>query len=366
MRATTMWAAAILAAGTTVWAQDESRMSDPGLTAVPGIRVGQFTLEERPTGCTVVLAEGGATGGVDVRGGAPATRETDLLRPENLVQQVHAVVLSGGSAYGLDSATGVMRYLEEQNVGFPVRGAVVPIVVGASLLDLGLSHGGTEGPPQPSEGDRAAWQARPGPDCGYRAAAAASAEPVERGNVGAGAGATVGKLRGAGGAMKGGLGSASIRLPGGLVVAALVAVNSVGDIVDPATGEIVAGVHDADGNFLDARELLRSGTLLARPRPGENTTIGVVATNARLSKSQTTKLAQMAHDGYARAIVPAHTPGDGDAIFSLATGRWEGTVDVGMLGALAAEAMADAVVDAARQATGLPGIPAARDLQGER
>ena len=319
-----------------------------GLTAVEGIKVGQHTLSARPTGCTVVLAEGGAVGGVDVRGGAPATRETDLLRPENLVSQVHAVVLSGGSAYGLESAGGVMHYLEEKQIGFPVRGTVVPIVVGASLLDLGF--GGQE---------------RPGPECGYRAAQAANRSRVVEGNVGAGAGATVGKLRGLERAMKGGVGSWDIELETGLKVAALVAVNSVGDIIDPQTGQVVAGVRDDQGGLADARRLLledaRAGRSFA-PGIRANTTLGVVATDARLSNAQATKVAQMAHDGLARSIYPSHTPGDGDTIYVLATGHYQGDVDLSQIGALAADAVARAVVRSVLKAEGAEGVPAVSDL----
>jgi L-aminopeptidase/D-esterase-like protein len=321
-----------------------------GLTAVQGIKVGHHTLTERPTGCTVVLAPDGTTGGVDVRGGAPGTRETDLLDPVNSVQIVNAIVLSGGSAYGLDAAQGVVRYLEERNIGYPVgTNGVVPIVPAAILFDLGF--GGNP-------------KIRPTADCGFQAAATASDAAVAEGNVGAGAGATVGKM-GQGRSMKGGLGSASITLPNGLVVAALVAVNAVGDVIDPATGQVVAGVRTEDGKGLaDARKLLRSGALIRRtpPRAGENTTIGVVATNAKLTKVQAQKIAQMAHDGYARAISPVHTPGDGDTIFSLATGTLEGDVNLSMVGSLAAEAMADAIVRAVTQNDSLGGVPSARAL----
>ncbi|HXW04829.1 MAG TPA: P1 family peptidase [Vicinamibacterales bacterium] len=321
-----------------------------GLTAVQGIRVGHHTLGERPTGCTVVLAPEGTTGGVDVRGGAPGTRETDLLDPVNSVQMVNAIVLAGGSAYGLDAAQGVVRYLEERGVGYPVGAAgVVPIVPAAILIDLWFGKNP---------------KVRPTADCGYKAAASASDAPVAEGNVGAGAGATVGKM-GLGRPMKGGLGSASITLPDGLVVAALVAVNAAGDIIDPATGQVVAGVRTEDGKGLaDLRKLLRSGALAARPqpRPGENTTIGVVATNARLTKVQAAKMAQMAHDGYARAISPVHTTVDGDTIFSLATGTWEGDASLNIVGALAAEAMADAILRAVSRSETLEGVPSAREL----
>jgi L-aminopeptidase/D-esterase-like protein len=318
------------------------------LTAVPGVKVGHHTLSGRPTGCTVILTEAGATAGVDVRGSAPATRETDLLNPVNIVQQVHAIVLSGGSAFGLDSATGVMKYLEEKQIGFTFGSAHVPIVPGASLFDLGI------GDPM----------IRPSADCGYQAAKAATGAPVAEGNVGAGAGATVGKTGALNRGMKSGIGSAALVMPDGLIVAAIVAVNAAGDVIDPATGKVVAGTRTADGNGLaDARVMLRSGAPPPAGRGGENTTIGVVATNATLTKTQATRVAQMAHDGFARAISPSHTPVDGDAIFAIATGARTGEADLGRIGALAAEAMADAIVRAAREATGIPGYPAARDLR---
>jgi L-aminopeptidase/D-esterase-like protein len=274
-----------------------------------------------------------------------------------MVDKVNAVVLAGGSAFGLDAASGTVRWLDEHNIGYDARVAKVPIVPAAILFDLPV--GGNP-------------KIRPTADCGYRAAQSASGDPVAEGSVGAGAGATVGKLGGfreqagqpAGqrGPMKAGIGSAAIRMPNGLVVGAIVAVNAVGDIVDPGTGRTVAGALAEDGSFADARQLLRSG-VLARPRPAENTTIGLVATNARLTKNQANRMALMADDGLARAIVPSHTNGDGDTVFALATGRWSGEADVTLVGALAAEAMADAIVRAATQATGLPGLPAARDLK---
>lgn len=323
--------------------------SPGGLTAVAGIKVGHFTLAERPTGCTVILTESGAVGAVDVRGGAPGTRETDLLNPVNTVQDVHGIVLSGGSAFGLAAAQGAVRYLEERGIGYQTGAGVVPIVPSAILFDLGL-------------GDKP--HIRPTEACGYEAALRASADPVEEGSVGAGAGATIGKMGGAGRSMKAGIGSASITLPNGLTVAALVAVNAVGDVIDPATGQVVAGVRTEDGTaFADVRTMLRSGALM-RPRSSgrENTTIGVVATNASLDQAQATKVAQMAHDGYARAISPVHTPADGDVIFALATGELEDVANVMVIGALAAEVMADAIVRAAREATSAGGVPALRDL----
>ena len=326
---------------------EEGHNEEKGLTAVNGVKVGHYTLSERPTGCTVVLVEAGAVAGVDVRGSAPGTRETDLLNPVGLVEQIHAIVLSGGSAFGLDAATGVVRYLEERGIGFDTRVAKVPIVPAAILFDLGV-------------GDA---KIRPAADCGYRAAVAATPGPIQEGNVGAGAGATVGKLGGLDRAMKAGIGTAALSLPDGLTVAALVAVNAVGDVIDPSTGQVVAGVRTADGKKLaDARTLVKTGAL-HRMRTGQNTTLGVVATNARLTKVQVTKIAQMAHDGFARAISPVHTPVDGDTIFALATGTYRAEVDLLTVGALAAEVMAEAIVRAAREATGIPGYPAARDLE---
>lgn len=322
---------------------------NPTLTAVPGVKVGHFTLSERPTGCTVVMVEAGAIAAVDVRGAAPATAETDLLRPVNLVQQVHAIVLSGGSAFGLDSRSGVMRYLDEKNIGFKAFGNInVPIVPAASLIDLNVGGSST---------------IRPTADCGYRAAQAASTQPVAEGNVGAGAGATVGKLGGREHAMKGGLGSAAIRMPDGLIVAALVAVNAAGDVIDPANGAVVAGTRTADGRGLaDARKLLLAGSLRSA-NLGENTTLGIIATNAVLTKTQATRVSEMAHDGFARAIFPSHTMGDGDAIFTLATGDKGGDADVTRVGTLAATVMADAILRAVRQAASIPDYPAARDLR---
>jgi L-aminopeptidase/D-esterase-like protein len=344
-------AAAIFVA--TVGAVPQSVGAQAGnltLTAVPGVKVGHHTIAERPTGCTAILVEAGATAGVDVRGAAPASAETDLLKPVNLVQQVFAISLSGGSAFGLDARSGIMRYLDEKNIGFKAYGSInVPIVPAASLIDLNVGNNP---------------KIRPTADCGYRAAQAASTAPVPEGNVGAGTGATVGKSAGAGRAMKAGIGSAAIRMPDGLIVAALVAVNAAGDIIDPATGRVVAGVRTEDGRSLaDARKLLTSGAVRQPARLGENTTLGVVATNATLTKTQVTKVAEMAHDGFARAIYPSHTMGDGDTIFALATATQAGTADVSRVGALAAQVVADAIVRAARQATSIPGYPAARDLK---
>jgi len=314
------------------------------LTAAPGIKVGHHTLSGRPTGCTVVLIDGAATAGVDVRGAAPATRDTDLLNPTKMVEQIFGIALSGGSLFGLSSGDGVLRYLEEKNVGILYGGRHIPIVPGASIFDLGV-------------GDATV---RPTADCGYRAAQAATSAPVVEGSVGAGAGATLGKLAGMERAMKSGVGSAAIVMPDGLIVAALVVVNPLGDVIDPATGKVVAGVRTPDGRgFADARVMMRSGA--PRASRGDNSTIGVIATNARLTKAQASYLAQLTDDGYARAIWPIHTIVDGDAVFAIATGTRPGNPDLVALGALAADVMATAVIRGATQATGLPNLPAVRD-----
>ena len=332
-------------------AQTEAQRPSWGLTAISGLEVGHFTLSGRPTGCTVVLVEGGAVAGVDVRGGSPGTIETELLDPVNTVQEIHGVVLSGGSAFGLATSSGVRRYLEEKGVGYRMGEILVPIVVGAIIYDL-------------SVGDDP--RIRPDADCGYRAARQANRAAPPEGNVGAGAGATVGKIRGMARAMKGGIGTASIKLETGLVVAALVVVNAVGDVIDPNTGTVVAGVRTSDGRGLaDARDLIRSRASI-EPPPGTNTTLGVVATNARLTKAEATKVAQMAQDGLARSIYPAHTPGDGDTVFSLAMGTFSGAASVSTIGALAADVVAAAIVRAVRAATGIPGIPAASDIDSGR
>ena len=325
------------------------------ITDVPGIQVGHADDPQALTGCTVVLCERGAVGGVDQRGGAPGTRETDLLRPMHLVQKVHAVLLAGGSAFGLDAATGVMKYLEERGIGFDARVARVPIVPAAILFDLGL-------------GDS---KVRPDAAMGYRACENASTRRPAEGNAGAGMGASVGKILGAGGAMKAGLGTASVDLGGGCVVGALAAVNALGDVVDPASGRILAGARPAklgpvrvggDGPFADTLEVMRGfvGKTAMRFASRANTVIGVVATNAALTKDEANKVAQMAHDGLARAVRPAHTLFDGDTIFALSTG--EKNVDVNIVGAFAAEVMAQAIVRAVLQAKAAGGLPAAADF----
>src|SRR5215475_8415978 len=302
------------------------------ITDVDGIKVGHFTEPRRPTGCTVVLYERGAVAGVDVRGSAPGTRETDLLKPTNLVDKVNAIVLSGGSAFGLDSASGVMRYLEEHDAGYATAAGKVPIVPAAILYDLNVGEG----------------KIRPNADSGYKACMNAKSGPVEEGSVGAGAGATVGKIAG-GKPMKGGIGTSSIKLTNGLVVGAIVAVNCVGDVIDPKTGKIVAGARTADGkSFLNIIDAYRAGR--GAPSPGQNTTIGVVATNARFDKTQMTKIAEMSHDGLARAINPTHTPSDGDTIFALSTGTSAVPPNLSAIGALAEEAVSEAILRAVMKA----------------
>ena len=335
--------------------------SNRTLTDVAGLRVGHFTDARRPTGCTVILTPDGAVAGVDVRGAAPGTRETELLSPLNAIDKVHALLLAGGSAFGLDAAGGVMRWLDERGFGVPVgpaqghTGVVkpirVPIVPAAILFDLWV-------------GDASI---RPDASSGYAACEAASGQPVAEGNVGAGAGCSVGKLFGIDRAMRGGMGSASISVDG-ITVAALVAVNAIGDVVDPASGQVIAGARAPDGRSLfGTMAALRRGELPAALQAGAATTLGVVATDAVLTKAQANKIAQMAHDGFARAINPVHTMTDGDTIFALATGASGRTASVTLLGALGADVMAAAIVRAVRAATrldtvGLPVLPTAGEF----
>jgi len=321
---------------------------DGSITDVQGLKVGHFTDSRRPTGCTVILFEKGATAGVDVRGSAPGTRETDLLNPVNTVQQVQAILLAGGSAFGLDAASGVVRYLDEHRLGYRVGDVVVPIVPAAILYDLEI-------------GDA---KIRPTAESGYKACQAATSERVVEGNVGAGAGATIGKMFGPKQAMKSGLGSASVRVgKTGIVVGAIVAVNAVGDVMDPKTGKIVAGARKPDGSgFMDSMARIREGYSV-RADASTNTTIGVVATNVALDKVQATKVAQMAHDGLARTINPVHTPSDGDTIFAVATGAIATRANHGAIGALAAEVMAQAVLRAVMNARGIAGLPSYADLR---
>lgn len=301
---------------------------------VPGIEVGHFSDTRRPTGCTVILARGGAVAGVDVRGAAPGTRETDLMNPTNLVDKVHAVLLAGGSAWGLDAASGVMRWLEQQGIGLPVGPGVIPIVPAAVLFDLYL-------------GDTSI---RPDAAAGFAACEAASNRAPAEGNVGAGSGAVVGKIFGADRAMKGGVGSASVTV-NGVTVGAIVACNALGDVIDPDTGAIVAGARQVDGSgFFDSRRALLNGVAPKRLVGGTNTTIGVIATDAILTKAQASRLATVGHDGFARSINPAHTMLDGDVLFSIGTGASGKSLDMMTLAVMAAEAVALAVVRGVRAA----------------
>jgi L-aminopeptidase/D-esterase-like protein len=324
------------------------------ITSIPGIRVGHAQNEQALTGCTVILCGDGATGGVDQRGGAPGTRETDALHPLHLVEQVHAVVLAGGSAFGLDAASGVVRYLEERRLGFDVGVARVPIVPAAILFDLGIGRA----------------DVRPDAAMGYLACQNATSDPPPEGNVGAGMGATVGKILGMGQAMKSGIGHAALEIGAGVIVGALAAVNVFGDVVDPATGQILAGARSihkgplkfgAEGYFADTQQVMK--TMLGRTILGfstrQHTVIGAVVTNARLNKEQVNKVAQMAQDGLARAVRPAHTMLDGDTIFALATG--EHKADVNTVGAFAAEVFAQAIVRAVQTAKSVAGLPALGD-----
>jgi L-aminopeptidase/D-esterase-like protein len=309
------------------------------LTDVPGIRVGHAHDLQALTGCTVILCEQGAVGGVDQRGGAPGTRETDLLRPLHLVERVHAVLLTGGSAFGLEAAGGVMRYLEEAGAGFDTGIVRVPIVPAAVIFDLGIGQA----------------DIRPDSAMGHRACLNAVSGPISQGCVGAGAGATVGKLLGLRGAMKSGLGTSSRRLREGLLVSALAVVNALGDVIEPADGQIIAGVRAEQGGFAGALQVMANQAGGIQFASTTNTTIGVIATNASLTKERACLVAQMAQDGLARATRPAHTLFDGDTIFTLAAGDVE--ADASLVGAIAAEAFAQAVANAAYFATPAGGLP---------
>ncbi len=324
------------------------------ITDVPGIEVGHAQDDDALTGCTAILCRKGAVAGVDVRGGAPGTRETDLLNPLNLVQSVHAVLLAGGSAFGLDAASGVMRYLEEQGIGFDTGVAKVPIVPAAILFDLNLGRA-----------DR-----RPDAQMGYHAAASANSDAPREGNFGVGTGASVGKMFGAKQAMKCGIGTASVEIGAGVIVGALMAVNAFGDVMDPETNQVIAGLRSADvgpihlgqaGYFADTLKMMKTffGRTVLSFATKVNTVIGVVATNADFTKAEATKMAQMAHDGLARAVRPAHTMLDGDTIFALATGGKK--ADVSTVGAYAAEVTAQAIVRAARMAASAGGLPGLGD-----
>lgn len=335
------------------------------ITDVAGIRVGHWTNRAAATGCSVVLCEDGAVGGVDVRGSAPGTRETDLLRPTAMVNEVHAVLLSGGSAFGLAAATGVVRWLEERGVGLRFGNAVIPIAPAAILFDLQLVQG----------------EVRPGADDGYAACDNATSDGVAEGSVGAGTGATVAKALGIGRAVKGGIGSAAVALGEGVVVGALVAVNAVGGVYEHKSGRVIAGPRGADGGMMDALELMASADygrmrqaamadaadtpVNAADMPVNapvNTTIGVVATNAALNKAQANKLAAAAQDGVALAVRPAHLMSDGDTMFALATGKSDVDVDVNRLLAAAALCVSGAIARGVEMADGLGGVPSVSEI----
>jgi L-aminopeptidase/D-esterase-like protein len=324
------------------------------ITLIDGIRVGHAQDNEAITGCTVILCEKGAVGGVDQRGGAPGTRETDALQPVHLVEKVHAIMLAGGSAFGLDAASGAVRYLEEKKVGFNVGVARVPIVPSAILFDLAIGSS----------------KRRPDAEMGYQACLNASKSAPAEGSIGAGTGATVGKILGIGQAMKGGIGSSVREIGAGVQVAAIIAVNAFGDVIDPESGKIIAGarslkkgpVRIGKGKFADTMTVMKGlvgRTVFGAAQRG-NTVIGVVATNAKFDKEGATKVARMAMNGIARSIRPANTMLDGDTIFALATGKRK--ADVNIVGAYAAEVVAQAIVRAVQQAEGMGGVPGLRDV----
>jgi L-aminopeptidase/D-esterase-like protein len=335
-----------------------ARTATNSICDIPGICVGHAHDLTALTGCTVVLCEAGAIGGVDQRGGAPGTRETDAMHPMHLVQHVHAVMLAGGSAFGLDAASGAVQYLEERGVGFNVQVARVPIVPSAILFDLGIGRA----------------DVRPDAVMGYKACENATSGRPAAGNVGAGTGATVGKILGMGQAMKSGIGSASRAIGGGIVVGAIMAVNAFGDVIDPNNGQIIAGARPfqkgpliigGKGRFANTLKVMKTlaGRAIAGFSSRGNTVIGVVATNARLNKEQVNKVAQMAQDGVARTIRPAHTMLDGDTIFGLATG--ERKADVNIVGAYAAEVVADAILQAVHAAEPAADLPALNFMTAE-
>jgi L-aminopeptidase/D-esterase-like protein len=311
-----------------------------GLTAIPGIRVGHASNFDALTGCTAILCEGGAVGGVDVRGSASETSSLDTLQPGHIAGQVHGIVLTGGSAFGLETASGVRHYLEQRGAGFRFGLGVVPIVPCAVLFDLDIGKPGI----------------RPTREMGEAAAAAATVEPVKEGAVGAGTGATVGKIFGMRQAMKAGIGSGLVEVNGGVLVAALVAVNAFGDVRDPATGQLIAGARRGSDSMdlADTEAVMKAGRVHARPER-RNTTLAVVATNARLTKVEAAKLAELASLGMARTIYPVYTMFDGDITFALSLG--DASAEVNTLGVMAAEAVAQAVVRAVKNAPSMGGVP---------
>jgi len=313
------------------------------ITDVAGIKVGHSQSEEGMTGCSVIICEKGATGGVDVRGSAPGTRETDLFKAEKMVDKVHAVVLSGGSAFGLDAASGVMKYLEEENIGFDVGVTKVPIVASAVIFDLNIGN----------------HKIRPNLEMGYNAAKGANTKDRLQGNIGCGMGATIGKILGPQNAMKSGLGSATVKV-GNLVVSAMVSVNSFGDIYDFKDNKQIAGVYDYDNDkLLNTVDIMKD----MNKELGfnvQNTTIGLIATNAILTKAEANKISQMAHNGFARSINPIHTMVDGDTIFTMATNEIK--ADISLIGTIAAEAMSKAIINGVFFAEKSKGLKAYKDI----
>ncbi len=325
------------------------------ITRVPDVLVGHSQDYEALTGCTVLLFPKGAAAGIDQRGGAPGTRETDLLRPMHLIQKIHAIMLSGGSAFGLDSASGAVRYLEERKIGVDVGVARVPIVPAAVLFDLSIGSS----------------TVRPNADMGYKACLNASSSPVELGNFGAGTGATIGKILGNKSAMKAGIGSAVVQIGNGICVGAIIALNAFGDVYDPGTGQIIAGARrpgnkdnqfNTQINFIDTLTFLKKkiGQLVIRFATSQNTIIGCIATNAELTSEGCNKVAQMAHNGIAMTVRPAHTMLDGDTLFAVSTGGKK--ADVSTIGAVAAEVVAQSILSAVKTAHGVECFPALQDL----
>lgn len=318
-------------------------MKEIKLTDIKGVKVGQYENQEAATGCSVVIVENGATAGVDVRGGGPATRETDLLNPINMVQQIHAVMLSGGSAFGLDAASGAMQYLEEHGVGFDMSVARVPIVCGASLFDLSVGNS----------------HIRPDKEMGYKACQDSENDLIKEGNYGAGCGASVGKLLGFEHAMKGGIGTYGVQV-GNIQVAGIVAVNACGNVIDYQTQEILAGVN-IDKKCVSASQIILDQMDQLRKLPDGNTTIGCIVTNVKLTKAQCTKIAEISHNGYAKSIDPVHTMSDGDTIFVLSTNEVDGMVDA--VGILAVEVISKCIQRAIKKAKSGYGLLAYQDLK---
>lgn len=321
------------------------------ITSIDGIKVGHYTDPNGATGCTVILMPpGGAIAGIEVRGAAPGTRETDLLKPGTLVNRIHAILLGGGSAFGLAAADGVMKYLEENDIGFQTRSGPVPIVPGAILFDLAI-------------GDS---KARPTAENGYQAAYSASDREVKQGSIGAGTGATVSKFGGIESAIKGGIGSFAIQMNDGFSIGALIAVNSSGDVINPENGAIIAGSRDSQGKFKSSLELLQESKQQRLLKENSNTTIGIIATDAPLNVEQANRLAIMAHSGIARSIVPSYGMGDGDTLFVVSTASNEpkANIDLTKLGALAAWSVEQSIISAINSATGLAGIPSAQEYLG--